>query len=106
MEIYKITKSFPRHEIFALTSQIRRAAISVTTNIVEGYSRRGDKELAQFLNLAIGSRAEVVYLLEFSHRLHYLNEADWKKLQQLGDEVSRLLWRFYAKVRQTVESKV
>lgn len=68
-ETYRITKGFPKDEQFALTSQIRRAVLSIPTNIVEGYSRNGDKELARFIRIALGSLAEVEYLLAFSKRL-------------------------------------
>jgi len=69
IEIYRITKTFPKDELYGMTSQLRRAGISITTNIVEGYSRKGDKELARFINSAIGYLAEVEYLLEFSDKL-------------------------------------
>jgi len=51
--VYAVTKRFPRNEVYGITAQIRRAVISVPTNIVEGYSRKGDKELARFVNIAI-----------------------------------------------------
>ena len=60
-KIYKITVSFPKTEAFGLTSQLRRAALSVPTNIVEGYARKSKKELAQFINIALGSLAETEY---------------------------------------------
>lgn len=98
IEIYKMTKQFPKDEIYGLTSQIRRAALSVPTNIVEGYSRKGDKELARFVNIAIGSMAETEYLLDFSKRIGYLNDEDYRKNSALREEVGRLLWNFYKKV--------
>ena len=58
--IYKITASFPRSELFGLTSQIRRSALSIPTNIVEGYGRKSKKELKQFINIALGSHAEKI----------------------------------------------
>ena len=74
IEIYHITSTFPKDELYGMISQLRRAAISIPTNIVEGYARKGDKELARFINIAIGSLAEVEYLIEFSKKLEYLNE--------------------------------
>lgn len=68
-----MTKNFPKEETFGITSQIRRAALSVPTNIAEGYGRQGRKELRQFANIALGSLAEVRYSLDFSLRLQYLN---------------------------------
>jgi four helix bundle protein len=67
----------------------------VPTNIAEGYGRRSNAELRQFLNIALGSLAEVEYLLDFSHRLGYLPVDDYRKLQDLRAEVGRLLWGFY-----------
>ncbi len=98
IEVYKITKDFPKDENYGITSQLRRAALSIPTNIVEGYARRRDKELSRFINIAIGSLAEVEYLLDFSHRMDYLKERDYKKLDSLREEVGKLLWNFYKKV--------
>jgi four helix bundle protein len=69
--IYKTIGKFPKMEAFGITSQLRRAALSVPTNIVEGYARKSKKELAQFINIALGSLAETEYLLDFSKRLGY-----------------------------------
>jgi four helix bundle protein len=100
IEVYKITKNFPKDEIYGLTSQLRRAAISVPTNIVEGYARKGDKELARFVNISIGSLTEVEYLLEFSRKLKYVTDEDYSRIEVLRSEVGKLLWSFYKKVVQ------
>jgi four helix bundle protein len=97
-QVYLKTRSFPKDELFGITSQIRRAALSVPTNIVEGYARKGDKELARFLNIAIGSLAETEYLLGFANRLGYIDTTDFKELETLKDDVSKALWSFYKKV--------
>jgi len=98
IEIYKITKSFPKEEIYGLTSQLRRAALSIPTNIVEGYTRKGDKELSRFISIAIGSMAETEYLLDLSKRLGYMKENEFKNVEVLRDEVGKLLWTFYKKI--------
>lgn len=72
MEVYNATKSFPRDEIFGLTSQMRRAAISIPANIVEGSFRTSEAEYLNFLNIALGSAAEIGYYLTFSEKLGYL----------------------------------
>ncbi len=95
LRIYKLTEKFPRHEIFGLTSQLRRAALSIPTNIVEGYSRRSKKELAQFINIALGSLAETEYLLDFSKKLNYVASDNNMELEELLEEVGKLLWSFY-----------
>ena len=97
-EVYKLTKNYPKDEIYGLISQLRRAALSIPTNIVEGYARKGDKELARFINIAIGSMAETEYLLDFSKKLGYITEKEHESIELLRSEVGRLLWNFYKKV--------
>lgn len=97
---YQATKAFPKEELYGITSQLRRAALSVPTNIVEGYSRRGDRELGRFLDIALGSLAEVKYLLHFSQSLGYFSDTDYRELSQAAQQVGRKLWKFYEKVRE------
>ncbi len=99
-EIYKTTKHFPKDELYGITSQLRRAALSVPLNIVEGYARKGDKELARFINISLGSFAEVEYLLDFSKRLGLLQAEEYKHLIALKEMLGKLLWSFYKKVTQ------
>ena len=94
-QTYLETKKFPKEEIYGITSQLRRAALSVPVNIVEGTGRQGKKELKQFANIALGSLAETEYLLEFCYRLKYLNEEEYKKLEGLRNETGALLWKFH-----------
>jgi len=94
-EIYIATKIFPKEEAYGITSQLRRAALSVPTNIAEGYARQGQKELKQFVSIALGSLAETKYLLDFCSRLKYVNVDQHNKLINLAEEVGRLLWKFY-----------
>ena len=81
-QVYKATKNFPKEEIYGITSQIRRSALSIPTNMVEGYSRKGDKELAHFINISLGSLAETKYLVYFSNRLGYLKDEDYQNLEK------------------------
>ena len=74
--IYEISENFPSKEIYGLTSQIRRASVSVPSNIAEGAGRKGKKEFARFLYIALGSLSEVETQLEIAYRLKYLNEAE------------------------------
>ena len=99
-QVYLITRSFPKEEIYGLTSQLRRAALSVPTNIVEGYSRKGDKELAHFTNISLGSMAETKYLVYFAHRLGYLPETEYNEINSGYETLGKKLWRFYEKVQQ------
>ena len=97
--VYVETKDFPREEVYGMTSQLRRAALSVPANIVEGYGRQGKNELRQFANIALGSLAEVRYLIDFSARLDYFSDEQQTALKDLADEVGRLLWKFYQSVK-------
>lgn len=90
-QIYSLTKNFPREEAFGLVSQMRRAAISVPANIVEGYARSSKKEKLQFLNIARGSLTELEYFIDFSYKLGHLSKSDHLKLIILRDEVGRVL---------------
>jgi four helix bundle protein len=92
-QIYLSTKNFPKEETYGLTSQLRRAALSVPANIAEGYSRQGQNELRHFANIALGSLAEARYLLDF--RLQYIDSERYKELSDLASEVGKLLWKFY-----------
>jgi len=94
-QIYLESKTFPKDEIYGITSQLRRAAISIPTNIVEGTGRQGKNELRHFSAIALGSLAETEYLLEFCFRLKYLSATSYNNLESLRKEVGALLWNFY-----------
>lgn len=93
--IYLETKRFPKDELYGMTSQMRRAAMSVPTNIVEGFGRQGRNELRQFIKIALGSLAETEYLLEFCLRLKYLELQTYKELENLRKDTGAFLWNFY-----------
>jgi four helix bundle protein len=97
-QVYLITKKFPKDEIYGITSQIRRAALSVPTNIVEGYSRKGTKELLRFIYISLGSLAETEYLLFFAQRLGYLNDSQYQNLEKLRGETGKLLFNLSKKL--------
>jgi four helix bundle protein len=90
LEVYKVTKKFPSSEIYGLVSQMRRSAVSIPCNIAEGY-RRGRKEYIQFLRIGQGSCSELETLLSLSKDLEFIDEAIFKSLYLLQEEVSRLL---------------
>lgn len=81
LDIYKITQKFPKEEIYGLTSQIRRAAVSVALNIAEGYGRQSKEEFKRFLKISLGSNNETITLLDLSKDLEYLNMEEYKKLK-------------------------
>jgi len=80
VQIYQITKSFPKEELYAMTSQIRRAAYSVPANIAEGCGRKTDTEFKRFLDIAMGSLFEVEYFLHLATGLEYLCEENYTAL--------------------------
>ena len=91
LNIYKITKSFPKEELYGLTSQIRRAAVSIPSNIVEGRARGSNKEYKRFLLISRGSLEEVKYQLLLARDLQYVESNIYNKTVNLTDEVGRLL---------------
>jgi four helix bundle protein len=90
-EVYRVTRTFPREEIFGLTSQMRRAAVSIPSNIAEGASRQSTKEFVQFLHVAIGSVNELDTQLEIAQSVVALNKNDQEKIQTSLVKVRMLL---------------
>ena len=99
IEIYKVTSEFPKDEIYGLTSQLRRAAVSIPTNIAEGCGRETDAELARFCQIATGSASEVEYLLLLSHDLGLIKDPEYEPYNQEVNEVKRMLISFLFKLR-------
>jgi four helix bundle protein len=93
LEVYRSTTSFPKEERYGLTAQMRRAAISVSSNIAEGCGRQGDRELARFLQIARGSVRELECQLDLSSKLGYIESAVYTKLDSETQEISRMLNR-------------
>jgi four helix bundle protein len=85
---YKATRSFPKEELYGLTSQFRHAAVSIPANIAEGFRKQSKQDKARFLNISEGSLEECRYYLILSHDLKYM---DKRPLWQLSDEIGRLL---------------
>jgi four helix bundle protein len=91
LRVYEATANFPKAEIFGLTSQMRRAATSIPSNIAEGSCRRGNREFARFLQVAIGSAGELEYDLLLSVDLAFLERVDGKRLEREVIEIKRML---------------
>lgn len=94
-QIYLITKTFPKIEMYGLTSQLRRASLSIPLNIIEGYSRNSKNEFRQFLRISLGSLAEASYVLEFAYEQKYLTQYDFEKLISLRERCGQLLWKLF-----------
>ena len=96
-QIYNITKDFPKDELYGLTSQIRRSALSIPANIVEGHARKSKKEFKHFINIALGSLAETQYFFDFSKRLGY-HKNEYHNTEKLIEEAGKVLWSFYCRI--------
>ena len=96
--LYQATKSFPKDELFALTNQMRRAAVSIPANIAEGCGRAGDAELRRFLVIALGSACELDYYVMLAGDLGYLPEASRSPLASEIMEIRRMLGTFVQKL--------
>jgi four helix bundle protein len=91
LKVYGATSNFPKSEIFGLTSQMRRAAISVPANIIEGSARKHKNEYLQFLYTAMGSLVELGYYIDFSKRVGYLKAVDAQLLTSLHEHTTKTL---------------
>jgi four helix bundle protein len=91
LSIYKVSAGFPQREIYALTSQLRRAAISVASNIAEGCGRYSEAEFAHFLQIAMGSASELQYELLLARDLSFLSESEFQPLDNDVVEVKKML---------------
>ena len=91
VKIYQVTKTFPKEEIFGITSQLRRASISISSNIAEGAGRKSKKDFKQFVHMASGSLNEVENLLYICSRLDLITAASFKELQEVVEKVGRLI---------------
>jgi four helix bundle protein len=98
LAVYQVTAKFPKSELYGLTSQSRRAAVSGATNIAEGAAKRGPREFRRYLDIAIGSLSEVSYLLRLACKLGFLREDEWQQIDDLRADASRLTWRLYEAV--------
>jgi len=97
--VCRITKKFPKEELFSLTNQIRRAAVSITSSIAEGFARQGYKEKLQFYYMALGSLTEVQNQLLIAKDLRYLNQEVFDELVKQVISVHKLLNAFIAKTK-------
>jgi four helix bundle protein len=93
--VYHATEAFPTSERYGIVSQMRRASLSVPTNIVEGTAKRGPRECRRFLDIAWGALAEMWYLLLFSEEMQFLTAEQRKRLEQLRSRTAKLLWGLY-----------
>ena len=105
LEIYQTTQNYPKEEIYGLTSQMRRSAVSIPCNIAEGYRRGHRKEYIQFLYIAYGSCGELETLMSLSFDLGMLDKNTFEKLYPIQEEVSKLLRGLIASLSKPPRSK-
>lgn len=99
LEIYRVTKQFPKDELYGLTSQIRRSAASIPANIAEGCGKGSDRELARYMQISMGSASELEYHLLLASDLDYLNTNDYQELVNRVIEIKKMLGSFIKKLR-------
>ncbi len=90
-QLYRLTETFPKKEIFGLSSQLTRSGVSVASNIAEGQARNSKKEFIHFLNISLGSLAEIETQLIIAHGIGYVSEADQNTYLHLTDELTRMI---------------
>ena len=96
--VYEVTKSFPKEEIYGLASQMRRAAVSIPSNIAEGFGRFHNKEYKQYLHISLGSCAELITQFVIAERLKYINKNTSNKLSTEADEISKMVMSLIKKL--------
>lgn len=91
VEIYNITKKFPKEEQFGLTNQLRRCAVSITSNIAEGFSRKTYKDKSQFYAIALGSVTELQNQVQIAYDINYISRVEYEKLDLMSTEVHKIV---------------
>jgi four helix bundle protein len=104
LEVYRTTEDWPKSELYGLTAQTRRAALSVPTNIAEGVAKLGPREFRRYLDISLGSLSELSYLLRFSHDRQLIHTAEWERLDALRNRAGQLVWRLYRWIQQRASS--
>ena len=99
LDVYKASKGFPREEMYGLTSQMRRASVSIGANIAEGACRKGDVDFARFLQIAVGSASELEYHLLLARDLQLIGSSDYRRLSNEAVEVKRMLASLMQRLR-------
>jgi four helix bundle protein len=97
--IYKSTEEFPKQELYALTNQIQRAAVSIPANIAEGCGKDSDAELKRYFSIAMGSSSELEYLILLAHDLGYLHQAAYQFMENDLIEIRKMLNAFIQKLK-------
>jgi four helix bundle protein len=105
LALYKVTRSFPKDELYGLISQIRRASSSIPTNIAEGCGRDSQPEMIHFFQIAMGSSSELEYLIILAHDLRYFEDGAYHELSSELVEIRRMLNTYIQKLKSTLPKK-
>jgi four helix bundle protein len=105
LELYDASDRWPKSDRYELTSQLRRAAVSAPANIAEGFGRYGPRELRRHLNIALGSLAELSYLLRFARERELLSQTEWESLDEQRDRAGKATWGLLRSIIATEASK-
>lgn len=97
--VYNLTRNFPKEEMYGITSQIRRASLSIILNYIEGYARGKNKIHKNFLEISYGSLKESKYLLHFSLIEKYITKENYQKAVKLAEEIGAMLWGIIRKIK-------
>jgi four helix bundle protein len=100
LNVYRITAQFPKHELYGLTSQMRRAAFSAAANVAEGSAKQGPREFRRFLDIALGSLAEIAYAIRATTDLGLMNADESKQLDDVRAKAGRVTWGLYRRVQR------
>lgn len=104
LKIYEITKMFPLEEKYGITNQIRRASLSISSNIAEGFSRNSDKEKIHFLNISYGSTIEVLNFLIFCKELNYLSSENYIELRKKAEYITNQIQALSKSIQQKIKN--
>lgn len=98
--VYKITRSFPKEELYSLSDQMKRSSVSIPSNIAEGFGRHSDNDFIRFLNISRGSLFELQTQMEISYRLDFMKSEDYELTTQLSIEIDKMLNALISKIKQ------
>ena len=104
LEIYRVSDAWPKTELYSLTSQTRRAALSIPTNMAEGIAKLGPREFRRYLDMCLGSLSELSYLLLFSRDRGVLSTEEWKLLDRQRNRAGQLVWRLYRAIQRNART--
>lgn len=103
-DIYRITRTFPKYELYGLTSQLRRACVSIVLNFIEGYARFTLRQKLQFFRISHGSFQETVYLIRFCFEEGMIEKDDFERLQTKSQKIGKMLWGTLKGVESKIDS--